>query len=141
MKIRITGRKIPKAQVGLISGALADMFNTSSLTDPQGVKDYFGRMGKTDYKADTQAVANFKLQQTNPGLGPTPEQQATQNTFATTPAAPTKAPETDPKNKFAQAASWYNKNIGTPVENAFQVLILLLSYLIVTRKEKSLISL
>jgi hypothetical protein len=120
MKIRITGRKIPKAQTGFISGALADMFNTSSLTDPQGVKDYFGRMGKTDYKADTQAVANFKLQQTNPGLGPTPEQQATQNTFATTPAAPTKAPETDPVNKFAQAASWYNKNIGTPVENAFQ---------------------
>lgn len=86
MKIRVIKKGLPKAQIGIgnISETLANMFGTSSsLVNPEGVKDYFGRMGRTDYRADTQAVADSKLQQQYPTLGATPQQQATQNTFAT----------------------------------------------------------
>ena len=121
MKIRITGKKLPKAQFAGLYGGMESMFNTSSsLVNPQGVTDYFGRMGRTDYKADTQAVADSKLQQKYPTLGFTPQQEATQKTFATEPVVSIKEPAKAPVNKFEQAASWYNKNIGTPVENAFQ---------------------
>jgi hypothetical protein len=163
MKIRITGKKIPKAQVGR---------EYNNFSTPQSINSYFNNMGKTDYRANTQAVADYKLQQQNPGLGATPQQQATNNftklsfkpftqapikasgttpavstapaTTATTPDPPKRfwhkewddeGFDTDPAgefyqpsapaepkgpSKFAQAASWYNKNIGTPVENAFQ---------------------
>jgi hypothetical protein len=66
---------------GSVSGALASSFNMPSSLNPQAVKTYFGNMGRTDYVADTQAVADAKLQQQYPTLGATPQQQAANKTF------------------------------------------------------------
>ena len=110
MKIRIIKKGLPKAQGGLgnIGEALAKIFgNSSSIVNPSGVKDYFGGMGRTNYLADTQAVADSKLQQQNPGLGATPQQQATQNTFAMQPAVNQASPQNKPFDigKAARTAS------------------------------------
>ena len=74
------GGNLPKAQFNLpdnMFGALT----TEQLQNPDAINQYFKNMGQTNYAEDTAAVANAQLQQRQPGLGPTPEQQAAQDLF------------------------------------------------------------
>ena len=74
------GGDLPKAQFGPPYDWM-QQFQQQELTNPDGISDYFKNMGQTNYAEDTAAVANAQLQQRQPGLGPTPEQQATQDLF------------------------------------------------------------
>lgn len=79
------GGDLDKAQMGPPNW-LAGLTNQSKpFEDPQAINDYFGNMGKTDYASDTQAVADVQLQNQNPGLGATPQQQQAYGMFNMTP--------------------------------------------------------
>ena len=77
------GGSLDKAQVGLPNW-LSGMVDQNAFYDPTQQEDmlnYFKNMGQTNYAQDTKAVADAKLQNQNPGLGLTPQQQQMQNMF------------------------------------------------------------
>jgi hypothetical protein len=110
------GGDLDKAQFGppeWLAG-LANQYKP--FEDPKAINDYFSNMGKTDYASDTQAVADAQLQNQNPGLGATPQQQQAYGMFnmtapsnqptalgapPTVPDAPTfEPPKVERTNKF-----------------------------------------
>jgi hypothetical protein len=75
---------LPKAQVGLpdsFYGKLPYYTNTYTDAQQQGMSDYFTDMGQTNYIDDTQVVADAQLQNKQPELGITPQQQEIENLF------------------------------------------------------------
>jgi len=100
--------KLPKAQFGPPDWMMGSLFTTPTVVnDPQGLNNYFSSMGQTNYAQDTQAVADAQLQQRQPELGPTPQQQAAQNFFKegepvfTGKPIPPGAPKVEITNKLA----------------------------------------
>jgi len=120
MKIRIIKKDLPKAQVGSISKALSNMFSQpSSLMNPQAVSSYFNNMGKTNYMADTQAVADARLRQANPGLGVTPQQQASQNAITTQPVVTSQTINTQQPAKRFWHSEWDDEGFDTDPAGEF----------------------
>lgn len=79
------GGDLDKAQFGppeWLAG-LANQYKP--FEDPKAINNYFSNMGQTDYASDTQAVADAQLQNQNPGLGATPQQQQAYGMFNMTP--------------------------------------------------------
>ena len=75
---------LPKAQNNLpdsFYGKLPYYTNTYTDAQQQGMSDYFTDMGQTNYIDDTQAVADAQLQNKQPELGITPQQQEIENLF------------------------------------------------------------
>jgi hypothetical protein len=75
---------LPKAQFNLpdsFYGKLPYYTNTYTDAQQQGMSDYFTDMGQTNYIDDTQVVADAQLQNKQPELGITPQQQEIENLF------------------------------------------------------------
>ena len=66
-------------------GQTLDFLFTDQLSNPDAFQNMIMDQTTTDYARDTQIVRDAQLQQENPGLGPTPFQQQTQEAMATTP--------------------------------------------------------
>lgn len=85
------GGDLDKAQVGPPNW-LAGMVNQNDYynqSQQQGINNFLGNMGQTNYAQDTQAVADAQLQNQFTGLGTTPQQQQMQGMFAPQQGTPT----------------------------------------------------
>lgn len=100
MKIRVIKKGLPKAQGGLGNFG-------------QSLSSYFSNMGKTNYMADTKAVADSKLQKAYPTLGPTPQQQTMQNTFTSQPVVTAQPVNTQEPAKRFWHSEWDDQGFDT----------------------------
>ena len=110
---------LPKAQVGeeTIFNLPDNLFgNLYSDAQQEGMGDYFTDMTKTDYIKDTQAVADAQLQNKQPELGITPQQQEIENLNLSTPPlniSPTfEQPTVERTNKFEGSVNRAMDNRG-----------------------------
>lgn len=77
----------PTIQQSTQTTTSSNPMNPWAFLNPMGVQNYLGDMlgGKTDYMSDTQNVADARLQQRYPTLGPTPREQEIEQIGLATP--------------------------------------------------------
>lgn len=107
------GGDLPKAQFGPPYDWMQQFQQQQQqLINPDGISDYFRNMGQTNYAEDTAAVANAQLQQRQPGLGPTPEQQAAQDLFNVQTTTNFEMPDVEPQ----QPTVTRRRNLGNLID-------------------------